>query len=54
VKLTTEDINSKLLLATDNKGKTAWHWAACEGNLDVLQKFWNWAKEKLTKENFKK
>jgi len=52
-KLTTDDVNRKLLLATDNKGMTAWHWAACEGDLDVLQKLWNWAKEKLTKENFK-
>jgi ankyrin repeat protein len=32
---------------------TAWHWAACEGNLDVLHKLWKWAKENLTKENFK-
>jgi len=32
---------------------TAWHWAACEGNLDVLQELWNWTKEKLTKENYK-
>jgi len=31
----------------------AWHWAACEGNLDVLQKLWNCTKEKLTKENYK-
>jgi hypothetical protein len=49
-KLTTEEIKSKLLLATDNEGMTAWHWAACEGNIDILQKLWNWADQKLTKE----
>ena len=49
-KVTTEEINNKLLLATDNEGMTAWHWAAREGNLDILQKLWNWAEEKITKE----
>jgi hypothetical protein len=29
---------------------TAWHWAACKGNLDILQKLWIWAEEKLSKE----
>jgi ankyrin repeat protein len=27
-KLTTEEIRNNLLLATGNKGMTAWHWAA--------------------------
>ena len=27
-KLTTEGINNKLLLGTDNEGWTVWHWAA--------------------------
>jgi len=39
-----------LLLSTDNEGKTAWHWAAGEGNLDVAQKVWEWANENLTRE----
>ena len=33
-KLTVEEINNKLLLGTDNRGKTAWHLAAEEGNLN--------------------
>jgi endo-1,4-beta-D-glucanase Y len=45
--ITREEIN-KLLLATDNMGKTAWHAAAENGGLDVLQKIWEWAKENLT------
>ena len=39
-----------MLLSTDNEGKTAWHWAAGKGNLDVLQKVWEWANENLTRE----
>jgi len=50
-KLATEDINSKLLLATDNEGMTGWHWATCEGNLDILHKLWNWGEEKITTED---
>ena len=49
-KLTTEEINNKLLFGTDKSGMTAWHWAAYNGNLDVLMKVWEWAEEKLTKE----
>jgi len=42
-KLTTEDINRKVLLATDNEGMTAWHLTACERNLDILLQQWEWA-----------
>jgi len=49
-KLTTEEINNKLLLAIDCKGRTAWHMAAWCGESEILQKVWEWAKEKLTTE----
>jgi len=42
-KLTTENINNKLLFVTDNDGMTAWHWAAHEGSLDMLVQVWEWA-----------
>jgi len=46
--LTREEISNKLLFATDNKGKTAWHDPAYKGYLDVLQTVWEEAEEKLT------
>jgi hypothetical protein len=49
-KLTKKQINNKLLLGTDNGGKTAWHWAAKRGNLEMLHKIREWAEEKLTTE----
>jgi len=49
-KLTTEDINNKLLLGTDNKGRTAWHLAAENGNFKLLHNMWEWAEKKLTTE----
>jgi ankyrin repeat protein len=49
-KLTTEEINNKFLLGTDNEGRTVWHVAAQRGNLEMLQKVWDWNKEKLTTE----
>ena len=48
--LTNEEINNKLLLATDDMGRTAWHVAAEVGKLDALQKIWEWAKKNLTNE----
>ena len=42
------DVNIILLLGTDSEGKTAWHLAAEWGNLDTLQKVWEYAEEKLT------
>ena len=44
-RLPTEEFNSKLLLARDNEGKTAWHWAAYQRNLDVQLKGRGWAEE---------
>jgi hypothetical protein len=49
-KLTAEELVNKLLLAEDEFIKTAWHWAAKNGNLKTLQKLWEWCKEKLTAE----
>ena len=37
-----------MLLGTDNEGRPAWHMAAKMGNLEIVQKVWEWAKEKLT------
>jgi hypothetical protein len=42
--LTKEEINNKLLLATDDKGRTVWHVAVERGNLEILVKLWEWAK----------
>ena len=38
-----------MLLSTDNNGRSAWHCAALQGNLDVLQKVWECANENLTR-----
>jgi hypothetical protein len=35
--LTTENINDKLLLATNNEGNTAWHLAARKGESVTVQ-----------------
>jgi ribosomal protein S24E len=45
-KLTTEEINNKLLLGTDKEGMSARHLAAEWGNSETLQQLWEWAKEK--------
>ena len=49
-KLTTEEINNKLLLATDRKGRTVWHTAAFFGIPEIFEEVWDWAKETLTTE----
>jgi ankyrin repeat protein len=41
----------QLLLLLDNNAPTAWHLAAAWGNIQLLQKLWKWAKEKLTTED---
>jgi hypothetical protein len=46
-KLTTHEIDN-LLLSTDNKGRTVWHWAAQWGNSETSQQLREWANEKLT------
>jgi ankyrin repeat protein len=50
-KLTTEELNNKLLLATDKEGWTAWHYAAHECYLYILLRVWEWAEGKLTTED---
>ena len=37
-KLSTEELNNKLLLATDNFGRTVFHIATYQGRLEILQK----------------
>jgi len=49
-KLITEEINNKLLLATDCEGRSAWHMAEIWGKSEILEKVWELAKEKLTTE----
>jgi hypothetical protein len=44
----------KLLLSTNNKGKTTWHLTTTSGNSETLQNVRWCAKEKLTKEENKK
>jgi ankyrin repeat protein len=41
----------KLFLATDNFKRTAWHMAAVHGNLDILHKMWDRAKDVLTSQH---
>lgn len=43
----------KLLLAQDYGRYTVWHVAADNGQLEVLHKVWQWAREVLTQEEFK-
>jgi aminoglycoside N3'-acetyltransferase len=45
------EINNKLLFGTDHTGKTVLHLAALNSKIEVLQKLWVWAKEKLTAGN---
>jgi hypothetical protein len=49
-RLTTEEINKKLLFARDSNGVTVWYLAANIWVSDFLQKLWEWAKENLTTE----
>jgi hypothetical protein len=48
--LTKEELNNKLLLATDKRGKTILHIVTGKGSLHVLLKIWEWSKENLTTE----
>jgi len=53
-KITTSgELNKKMFLAKDIRGRTAWHMAARTGQLEVLHKLWEWAKEVLTPEELK-
>jgi hypothetical protein len=51
--LTAEELSNKLLLAKDDKQKNAWQLAAEKGNIESLQKIWDWAKQELTAEELK-
>jgi DNA phosphorothioation-dependent restriction protein DptG len=51
--LTKEEVN-KLLLATDNAGRTVFHEATKSFNEEVYQGILNWAKKNLTKEEVNK
>jgi hypothetical protein len=48
-KLTSEEINNILLLATD-EGRTVFHMAAKCDRIEVLQKVCEWANDKVTTE----
>ena len=50
-KLTTEEINKKLLLVRDREGNTNWKLAAKKRTLDILQNVSEWAEEKLSTED---
>jgi hypothetical protein len=39
-----------MFLAEDGSKRTAWHMAAENGQLEVLQTFWEWAKQVLTQD----
>jgi len=39
-----------MLFVTDSNGRTAWHLAAENGNVQVLHKLWEWVEKKLTRE----
>jgi ankyrin repeat protein len=43
-----------LLLTTNNEGRTVFDIAADQGRLEILQKVWEWANEKLTTEEINK
>jgi ankyrin repeat protein len=39
-----------LLLGKDGNGMTAWHITVKKGQIELLHKLWEWAKEVLTQE----
>ena len=39
-----------MFLGTDKDGMTAWQYTAKRLNSEILEKVWEWAKEKLTTE----
>jgi hypothetical protein len=47
--LTPEEIQNMFLTKNDG-GLTVWHAAAWTGNLELLCKLWEWAKQLLTRE----
>jgi len=53
VETTMAAVVTKLLLATDNWGVTAWQVAVIRGDKNLLVQLWEWAKEKITTEELK-
>jgi ankyrin repeat protein len=51
--LATEEIQNNVLITTNNKGNTAWHFAAMSGNVDVLQEISDLANNHLTTDEIK-
>jgi hypothetical protein len=51
--LTAEDIRNKLLLATDNKGNTAWQVAAGLNKVAIMEELRDWANEYLATEEIR-
>jgi hypothetical protein len=41
------------LLATEERGRTAWHYAVAQNNTELLQKIWGWVREIVTAEEWK-
>jgi len=41
--LTTEEIKNEMVLSTHSSGRDAWLIVSFRGNLDVMQKIWEWA-----------
>jgi ferredoxin-fold anticodon binding domain-containing protein len=48
--MSAEELN-KLLLARNNRKRTAWHMAAERGKVEILDKLWEWAKEVLKRDD---
>jgi len=51
--LTPEELKCNLFLNKNCREQTAFHVAAHAGQTQVLQKLWEWGKEKLTPEELK-
>jgi len=43
-KLNSDKLNNKLLLAKDDREQTVLHHTSLWGNLQILERIWNWAK----------
>ena len=41
------ELKRRLLLAQNKDGESVWHMAAAGGHLELLEKLWGWAKDKL-------
>jgi len=46
--LTTEEMNNKYLLSSNNVGRNAWHLVANLGDLETSQRLWEGAKNNLS------